>query len=357
MKELLSSFHKIIEKIYIYLNSLYLPQANRWSRYGLVLLLVSLFFLIKVTLLVTFQRDIPFLFSLFIVILSSWFGGFGPGLLATFLSGILTYYLFLEPKLAFSGLEDIPNIIFLMIFLIEGIFISMLSESRRRNEKQKNEFIGIVSHELKNPLTSIKGYAEMIYKIAGRKKQLRLSEFAQRIDTQIKQVIDMINDLLDVTKIETGRLTYNNETFEINELVEEVILDQQVAAETHKILLTGRIKKKISGDRYRIGQVITNLISNAIKYSPQANKVRVSIKNKLKGVVITVEDYGFGVSKEDQSHLFLPFYRAKNTHKAKGAGIGLFISSEIVKKHKGKLWMQSKIGKGSVFYLELPATR
>jgi signal transduction histidine kinase len=356
MNELWNSFHKSIEKIYHFLNSLYTPHASRWQRYGLVLILTSLFFLIKTTLSVTLQRDIPFLFSLFIVIISSWFGGFGPGILATLLSGFLTYYLFLEPKLSFSRLDDIPNIIFLIVFLLEGIFISMLSESRKRSDKHKSEFIGIVSHELKNPLTSIKGYADLIYKLAKQSKQAKQSEYALRIDAQINQVITMINDLLDVTKIETGRLTYQDDSFDILSLVKEVVSDQQVATNSHKILLSGIVKKKVHGDKYRIGQVITNLINNAIKYSPQASKIKVSIKNKAHKVIISVQDYGIGIPEEDQYNLFLPFYRAKNTQRAKGTGIGLFISSEIVKRHKGRLSMQSKLGKGSIFYLELPAT-
>jgi signal transduction histidine kinase len=111
----------------------------------------------------------------------------------------------------------------------------------------------------------------------------------------------------------------------------------------------------ISGDKYRIGQVITNLITNAIKYAPQAKKVNVLLVNKRNGVTISVQDFGPGIDRSDQAKLFRQYFRAANTQSARGTGIGLFISSQIIAHHKGKIWVESKVGKGSIFSIWLPA--
>jgi signal transduction histidine kinase len=337
-----------------YLDKLSVPgSGNRLQRYGFVLVITLIFFFIKMALVAAVGTEVPFLFALFIVIICAWIGGFGPGVLATILSGSITYYFYLEPKYTIFGEANIPNAIVLVVFFAEGLFISMMSEAHRKSDIHKSEFIGVISHELKNPLTSIKGYAEIIQRLASKNGESKLAEFAVRIDQQVKQVIEMINEMLDITKIETGRLTYQDETFNITDLVKEIVSDLQVTTNTHKIHFSGKINKLITGDRYRIGQVVTNLVSNAIKYAPYTKKVNVAVEGKRNGIVISVQDFGPGIAKEDQAKLFDPFFRAKNTQSAKGTGIGLFISSQIVNRHKGRLWVESTIGKGSTFYVFL----
>ncbi len=344
--------------IHRYLDRISFPGGgNRVQRYGFVFLIAVVFFLIKEAIITALGIEFPFLFSLFVVILGSWFGGFGPGILATLLSGIITYFFFMQPRYTFLGDENIPNAIVIFVFLFEGLFISIMSESHRKSDMKKSEFIGVISHELKNPLTSIKGYAEIIQRQTTKKGDKKLAEYAARIDQQIKNVIEMINEMMDITKIETGRLTFEDNIFNISELIKEIVSDQQVTTITHKISLQCKADKFITGDRYRIGQVLTNIISNAIKYSPNANKVHVKSENKRKGVLISVQDFGPGISKEDQIKLFDPFFRASGTKSAKGTGIGLFISDRIVERHKGKIWVDSKFGKGTIFYLFLPTNK
>lgn len=341
-----------------YLDRFSIPgNGKRLQRYGFVILVSFIFSFIKEALVATLGINAPFLFSLFVVILSAWFGGFGPGILATLLSGVITYFFYLEPKYTMLGQENIPNVIVIFLFFLEGFFISMMSEAHRRSDIQKSEFIGVISHELKNPLTSMKGYAEIIQRLARKKGEAKLADFAIRMNQQIKHVTEMINEMLDISKIETGRLTYQDELFNITELVKEIVNDQQVTTKIHKINFSRKGNALIAADRYRIGQVITNLISNAIKYSPEAEKINVKVENKSKGTVISVQDFGPGISKEDQEKLFRPFFRAKGTQSTKGTGIGLFISNQIVERHKGKLWVNSKVGKGTVFYLWLSTKR
>jgi signal transduction histidine kinase len=197
----------------------------------------------------------------------------------------------------------------------------------------------------------------MIRRHAEKKGENKISEFAMRMDQQIKHVLQMINEMLDITKIETGRLTYHDEVFDIGELVEEIVKDQQMTTDTHTISLSVKTHTKLTGDRYRIGQVIINLISNAIKYSPNATKIHVSAKKTPSTVVISIQDFGPGISKEDQSKLFQPFFRAKKTSSAKGTGIGLFISNQIVERHAGRIQVKSTVGKGSIFTIELPTKK
>ena len=348
MRNIWSFFHHYLDKFSVS------NIGSKLQRYGFVLILTLIFFFIKEAFVRAIGIEVPFLFSLFIVIICAWIGGFGAGVLATFLSGSTTYFFYLEPKFTILGEENIPNAIVLLVFFAEGFFISMMSEAHRKSDIQKSEFIGVISHELKNPLTSVKGYAELIKRQATKKGEQNFADFAMRIDQQIKQVIEMVNDMLDITKIETGRLTYQDEIFNVTNLVKELVGDLQVTTNTHRINFIAKRDKLITGDRYRIGQVITNLISNAIKYAPNTKKVNVSVENKRNGVVISVQDFGPGIAKENQAKLYNQFFRATHTQSAKGTGIGLYISFRIVKRHKGKLWVESEIGRGSTFYLWLP---
>jgi signal transduction histidine kinase len=343
-------------RLYGYLEKLHLPNKdNKIQRYGLVILLVFIYFSIKTATVVILGSTQPFLFALFVVIIAAWFGGFGPGIIASLLTGTVLYVFFLEPNFPVWGEKSFINVIFVGIFFIQGVLISILSESHRKNDVQKTEFVGIISHELKSPLTSIKGYTDLIKYSAEKKKDKHIVEIARKVDNQVRQLTDMINEMLDITTIETGRLTYHDNVFKFTDLLKERVDDYQVTTETHKIILLGKTAKKIYGDKYRIGQVINNLLSNAIKYSPKAKKIEVFVKNYPGGIEIHVRDFGPGIEKNDQRNVFKPFLRLKKTEAAKGTGIGLFITSQIVQRHNGKIWVESSPGNGSVFCVQLPS--
>lgn len=330
-------------------------NGNRITRYVLPLILVCIIFLVKFTFFALIQQDVPFLLSSLVVLISAYYGGLGPGILATILTGVFTDFFFLSPKGHLFSEQIHGEVLILGIFFLEGISISLLSEARRKYLQQRSEFMGVVSHELKNPLSSIKGYAQMIERQADD-KQIR--DFAARINRQIGFVTDMVNELLDITKIETGRLTYHMEEFAVNDVLREVVFDQQVTTK-HKIVCTGNSKAVMVGDPYRIRQVISNVVANAVKYSPKAKKVNVTIKDGRGTVTITVRDYGVGIPRKDLPKVFNPFYRAGNSRYSsmRGTGIGLFISSQIVAKHKGSLWVKSVLNKGSTFFLKLPTVK
>ena len=223
-------------------------------------------------------------------------------------------------------------------------------------EKMKDDFISIASHELKTPLTTIKAYgqlAEDMLRESGDKKTL---ETIKRMGSQVTKLNLLIDDLLDVSKIQKGKLIYKEEFFNLNELLVEVIDDMQPTTATHKIEYELDSTTQVFGDRNKIGQVINNLISNAIKYSPKANTIIISTQIEEEGVKVTVQDFGIGILTKNFKKVFAQFYRVsgENQLKFSGMGIGLFICRQIVARHGGKIWIRSKIKSGSTFYIWLP---
>ncbi len=223
-------------------------------------------------------------------------------------------------------------------------------------ERMKDDFMSMASHELKTPLTTIKAYtqiAESILEENGDKKTLAMMK---RMSTQVNKLNTLIEDLLDVTKMQKGKLPYKDEFFDFNELISEVIDDMQKTSHTHTIKSTLGETSKIFGDRNKIGQVIDNLISNAIKYSPKADSIIVSSGVQNNGVLLSVQDFGIGILAKDRKKIFIQFYRVNDNNQITfpGMGIGLYICSEIINRHEGKIWIESKMGEGSVFNVWLP---
>ncbi|HLL61353.1 MAG TPA: PAS domain-containing protein [Candidatus Nitrosocosmicus sp.] len=225
---------------------------------------------------------------------------------------------------------------------------------RKKLEEQKDEFLGIVSHELKTPVTSMKAFGQILQAHFNKKGDKKAGQMLQKMDLQINKLVSLIHDLLDVTKIEGGKLQFNEELFSIDSLVNEIVEEMQRTTK-HNIIHEGKIGKKVFGDKERISQVIINFISNAIKYSPNANKIIIhTFSNKTK-FTICVQDFGLGIPKKDLSKVFERFYRVEiKTHKMiPGIGLGLYICSEIINRQKGKIWVESEVGKGSKFCFEL----
>lgn len=223
-------------------------------------------------------------------------------------------------------------------------------------QQQKDEFIGIASHELKTPVTSIKAYVQVMEAAFRQKGYQKEVTMLSRMGVQINKLTNLISDLLDTTKIQAGKLQFNETWFNFNELVNEVIEDMQRTTSKHRIVSVLEESGDIYADPERIGQVLTNLLSNAIKYSPRADKiiVRTSVmENQLK---LCVEDFGVGIAEEKQEKVFEQFYRVSGDkqHTFPGLGLGLYISSEIIKREGGRIWVEAVEGKGSTFCFTLP---
>ncbi|MFD2594817.1 CheR family methyltransferase [Sphingobacterium griseoflavum] len=223
-------------------------------------------------------------------------------------------------------------------------------------ERQKNDFISMASHELKTPVTSIKGYTQALQRRFQKAGNMEAEAFLTKMDNQINKLTALIGDLLDATKVTAGQLQYHTEDFDFNELIREITDEMQQTSRRHRIKLTLASNVLVSGDRNRIGQVVTNLLSNAIKYSPKANEVLIHTKVSDKKVFVTVEDHGIGISQTNQQHVFDQFFRASGSvdNTFAGLGLGLFIASEIIKRHGGEIAVSSEEGVGSRFTVSLP---
>lgn len=224
--------------------------------------------------------------------------------------------------------------------------------------KQKDEFMAIASHELKTPVTSIKLYTQLLHHKFVKAKDLKSAESVTKMDMQINKLVSLINDLLDATKIEEGKLKFNMDVCDLNTILKEIVEEMQLTTK-HKIeMQLGKIDR-VNADQNRIEQVIINLISNAIKYSPGGNKVIVKTSGEKDKVVLSVQDFGMGLTESEQKRVFERFNRAgqEGPGGLPGLGLGLYISREIIRRHNGKIWVESEKGKGSTFYFSLPLTK
>lgn len=220
----------------------------------------------------------------------------------------------------------------------------------------RDDFISVASHELKTPVTSVKMFAQVLKKHSEQIGDKQAVRHLSKMDQQIDKLTELIYDLLNVSKIQAGRMEFRESIFNFDEVITDVVDILQETETKHKIVVEGKTGKKVKGDKERIGQVLNNLISNAIKYSPKSDKVVVTLKATKKNVTVAVQDFGIGMSKVHLDKIFERFYRIYDTTDKTfpGLGIGLYIASEIVKRHGGKLWVESDLGKGSTFYFSLP---
>lgn len=228
--------------------------------------------------------------------------------------------------------------------------------NRKQLERQKDDFIGIVSHELKTPLTSIKLFSELLEIYLKKNNDEQGAVYLSKITNQIERLIQLMASFENVYKIQNGKLALRKKKFDLDELIRDTISDFQITAKSHTIEYKANSKVVLNADKHRIAQVLVNLISNAIKYSPNADKVIVRSSIKDNYIVVSFQDFGMGIPKIEQDKVFDRFFRVKGKREKDiaGLGLGLYISSEIITQHKGKIWVESTEGKGSTFYFSLP---
>lgn len=220
---------------------------------------------------------------------------------------------------------------------------------------QKDTFLGIASHELKTPLTSLKLYAQVLERMLRKTGDEKNADFAKKMDIQIVKLTSLIGDLLDVTKINSGKIYLNEEPFDFEKLVLETVEEQQMST-TFEIELTTSPVGMVFADRDRVSQVITNFISNALKYSPNTQKIVVRCESVSEDIHFSVQDFGIGLPEDKKDKVFEQYYRVSGDEQTTfpGLGLGLFISAQIIERSKGKIWVHSTFGKGSTFCFSLP---
>ena len=227
---------------------------------------------------------------------------------------------------------------------------------QKQLEWQKDNFLSIVSHELRTPLTTIKAYGQIAEIVLEEKGDVNTLSMIKKMSSQVDKLNDLVQDLLDFTKTQKGKLMYNEVFFDFNELIKEVIDDMQKISISHEIINHAGKTETVFGDRNKLSQVLNNLISNAIKYSPKADHIIVSTEPQKHGIELCVQDFGIGILAEDRENVFNQFFRVNKDDQSTfpGMGIGLYICSEIIARQGGKIWVESIIDKGSTFHTWLP---
>ena len=246
---------------------------------------------------------------------------------------------------------------------VAGVVATFNDITELRNvERMKTEFVASVSHELRTPLTSIKGFIRTLLDDSdGYYDRETQAEFYQIIDQECDRLVRLINDLLNVSRIEAGRaLDLNLKLVDLGGLIAKVAANQESYTTRHQIEI--RVPPglpSVIADEDKIDQVLTNLINNAIKYSPDGGVVMTSARNTGAEVEISVQDHGIGIPREHLDKIFGRFHRVEggDTRRAGGTGIGLYLVKHLVEAHYGRIWVQSEVGKGSTFTFTIPLTR
>ncbi|GHO72276.1 hypothetical protein KSD_00470 [Ktedonobacter sp. SOSP1-85] len=240
---------------------------------------------------------------------------------------------------------------------LQAIGFVLDNSARKELEQRKDDFISMAGHELRNPLTALKMQTSLLHRQLV--KQGLQAPALSSMQTQINKITRLVEDLLDVSKIQAGRLEYRQESVDLDALLREIVDTMQQTNPSHTILVHGTAEVSLLGDRDRLGQVFTNLLSNAIKYSPGAEAVEMKLSTSKDAVVVQVQDHGLGIPRELHDKIFDRFYRVTDPKQKAipGLGMGLHIVAEIVRHHGGTLMVESEVGKGSTFQVTLPKKR
>lgn len=220
----------------------------------------------------------------------------------------------------------------------------------------KDEFLSIASHELQTPITSVKAALQIVERFAdGNDGLIPVQPFVQRASKQVNKLTTIVRNLLDVSRMEAGRIELNMAKFVLAEIIDELKEQHKLLTAGHTIMVEGDTSVKLCADRLKIEQVLSNFISNAIKYSPASDKIVIAVEHNPYTVKVSVTDFGIGVDKENLPFVFDRYFRIeKTTQNYPGLGLGLYISSQIIKLHNGQVGVKSESDKGSTFWFTLP---
>ncbi len=334
-------------------------------------------------------------FFILSVLLTALIWGVGSAIFSLVLSTVLIDYFFVAPV----GQVNIYNwngISQILPFVIAGLVIAFITGQRERarlqslaaeqelqayadeletsNEKLKeanhqlkdtdelkDRFLSIASHELKTPITSIRGQAQLALRRLAKQKNVTpeiegMSTTLGKINEQTTRLTSLIDELLDVSSIRAGKVELHKRDCELVSLCRDVIEDQQLLSGRSISLDAESPVIHLLADNERLTQVVVNLITNAIKYSSDNKPIEVRVRQEETNVCLEVQDFGKGISEQQLPHIFDTFYRTPDAQASSkfGLGLGLAICKDIVERHGGRIWCESKIGKGSTFLVELP---
>lgn len=334
---------------------------SRRMGYGIAVLATATALILKLAI-DQWTESPPFLLFFAAVMLSSWYGGLGPGLFATLLATTADVYFFFLPHSTFVVKGS--DILMVVIFVLEAVMVSALSEVRLSALKQereinrlKSQFLAIVSHDLRTPLNAIIGYSSLLTEPRVDENVAKRGEMLERIHQNALIQLDLINNVLDLSRIETGKIAVQAERVDLSESIREVLntlepLGKEKGLEVD--FIDDPTVPAIQTDRGKLRQILTNLIANAVKFTDQGSiRVRVIHHFSQERVLVEISDTGTGISEGDLSHIFEPFYRATDVS-GSGTGLGLSIVKNFVDLLGGTIKVVSKPGIGSTFTVSFP---
>lgn len=237
------------------------------------------------------------------------------------------------------------------------LVVSVDISRQKAMEQQKDEFISIASHELKTPLTSVKAYGQLVQQTSNEGNTEELSDMISRMNLHIDRLVNLVSVILDTTKLGLQEYFVDLEKLEMNELIGEKVKENQLAAPHFRFVVKRCETAWIYGDKISLGQVLNNLISNAVKYSPHGSTVTIDCLRSENAVRVCVTDEGMGISKKDQESIFDKYYRSFELMESgrSGIGLGLYLCNEIIRRHNGEIGVSSTPGNGATFYFTIPS--
>ncbi len=258
-----------------------------------------------------------------------------------------------------SHLPVVVGAVALRLDPLQAIGFVLDNSARKELEQRKDDFINMASHELRNPLTILKLQTTLLRRQLAKQGLQDFAPALSNMEVQINAITRLVEELLDVSKIQAGRLEYLQEMVDLDALLRETADTMQQTHPSHSILVHGAVQASLLGDRDRLGQVFTNLLSNAIKYSPDAQTVEMDLSASPETTTVRVRDHGLGIPREQREKIFERFYRAAGPQQRAipGLGMGLYIVAEIIERHGGTIVVDSEVGKGSTFTVTLPRKR
>lgn len=254
----------------------------------------------------------------------------------------------------FNDKGDVDGIAF---FGFEVTELVKAQNATKQLMQQKDEFMSIASHELKTPITSLKGALQIVQRIADKENLYKnIYPFIEKANKQTGKLTALVDDLLDVTKIHAGKMQFNYTWFNAGEVIRECIEDSQAHTPTHKFHIKGEANVQVYADKHRLEQVLSNFISNAVKYSPDAHDIiitnEVTEDHMLK---VSVQDFGIGIPPDKKEMVFDRFFRVQeSSQKFSGLGLGLYITADIIHRHGGQVGVESTENEGSTFWFSIP---